>query len=95
MKTILSSKYLYNRLKEIDFDNDSVLMVAYSGRNRMSLHTACGKVVHLNCDCEERFWVIDQNNRRWDCVKDLCKKMPDQPIVLIITVDHVKISVDY
>jgi hypothetical protein len=83
MKIIVSSKSMYNCLKGIYFDNESVISV-YLNRNELIFYTS-KRSVSLLVESSEQMALYNQADRRWDWVCELLKSVGEQPIVMEIT----------
>lgn len=89
MKILVSSKALAKKLSEINFDNDDVYNVTL---NPIGNTTTCELSVNTKT---QSFKIMvesiifrasmNQEGRRWDCIKDLLSMVADQPVVLNIT----------
>lgn len=93
MKVIVSSKTLYKRLSEIDFDKESVYNVVLEDNVlRINANT---KSVEVYCETVTFKASVKQANRRWDWIKELCNKVEEQPIVLEIYENGVNVIFQY
>lgn len=82
MKIILSSKTLAKKLKEIDFETDSVVSVDII--NNEFIVTTLFKTIKLEVTSLECGGMVKQDSRRWDWIKKLVSNVSEQPIVLHI-----------
>lgn len=93
MKVIVSSKNLYKRLSEIDFNKESIYNVVLEDNVlRINANT---KSVEIYCEIVTFKASIKQENRRWDWVKELCSKVEEQPITLHISENVVNVIFQY
>jgi len=103
MKILVSSKALANKLSEIDFNNDDVYNVVLNpdkrvagvfGTCEMSINTKT-QSVKIMIEAIVFKAAVVQENRRWDCIKDLVSMVADQPIVLHITENCTNVIFQY
>jgi hypothetical protein len=103
MKVLVSSKYLYSKLRELDLENESVVRVMFlkilrDVRYENSLVLVTQKN-NVTIDVEPLGIIapvtIDQTDRRWDWIKKTVVFIPDQPIVLEISEKEVNIILTY
>ena len=94
MKVIVSSKTLHTALKGLCLGGYSIKEV--SAENGLLTFTTDNKTSHLHCEIESDMdkVTIAQYNRRWDWVCEIVKCIPEQPVVLNITKNNVRISMD-
>jgi hypothetical protein len=98
MKIIMSAKYLKSILNGIDFNVDTVQTIGAittNGGNQIVSITSNHKSFSFGAEvvnCED---CIDQSCARWDWVYELLCQIDDQPIVIDIRKDNVRISIDY
>lgn len=95
MKFICSSGSLYHAIQSVSLDN-RVSWIAHK-EGWITFRFQSGRVSHLPVECRDAKVEIsiDQDNRRWDWVKDACKRLPDQPITVTVTEKNVKIELDF
>lgn len=93
MKILLSSKLLAYKLKEIDFEKESVEMVILVN-DELILSTQKSSVkfqVHVL----EFNAIVKQDGRRWNWIKSLVSSVEDQPVVLHIFDNVVNVIFQY
>lgn len=94
MNILISSKYLSSVLKKINFNEDNVQYIL-GGSYEISFVTTV-KTIDVSCIIISDFTPrIKQAERRWDWIKKLVSNVNDQPIVLNISENNVKVSFDY
>jgi hypothetical protein len=93
---IISSQVLAKMLQGIDFDND-VVRSCYCGDHTFT-------IVYYSAKSEKDERVshyaytqkadeIDQQDRRWDWIKDIVTKIPDIPLVMEISIGKININI--
>ena len=92
MKVVISSKSLYEELKKIDFDNESVESVKFIEDN-MIIFTQISCVI-LWIENKEKI-SFNQHNARWDWVKKLLSQVDEQPIVINVNENKVSVIFEY
>ena len=93
MKIIVSSKQLAVKLNEFDFENDSIQAVR-AEKSNLYLDSQ-KKTVEIWCEITEFRARVVQEGVRWDWLKNLVNKVDEQPVVLEITKDCVKVIFHY
>ena len=93
MKILLSSKLLALKLKEIDFEKESVERVTLD-KDELILITQTSSV-KFQVNVLEFKASVKQDGRRWDWVKSLVSRVEEQPIVLQIFHNVVKVIFQY
>ena len=98
MKIIISSNRLRNELSKIDFGCDNVINV--SSKNNLlteryiRLNTLHQSII-IFCKIDLVNEEFDQKDARWDWVDRLVNQIDDQPIVLDISNNNIRVSVNY
>jgi len=103
MKILVSSKALAKKLSEINFDNDDVHNVVLNPDKRVvGAFTSCEMSINTRTQSVKIMVeavvfkaAVVQDNRRWDCIKDLVSMVADQPIVLHITENCTNVIFQY
>lgn len=101
MKILISSKYLYGRLKDIDFDN-YCLNKCIIRKDQLTLILNKGdiiieKEILISTDgLSNGFqFTCRQSDARWDWVKSVVSKINDYPIVLDIDDDFLQMQINF
>jgi uncharacterized protein (UPF0218 family) len=94
MKILVSSKHLAAKLNEIDFNNDKVMSI---GDNVTEVII---KTINRDIELYAEILIfsanpIDQQERRWDWIKELVNKVDEQPICLDIKEKFVNVIFQY
>ena len=97
IKTIISSKVLANELSRIDFNQNHInrVMTSIMHPDFIILETNTNDLIMIYCEVEKENKEIDQQDRRWDWIYDVCSQIDEQPIVLDITENKVEIKLQY
>jgi len=93
MKILLSSKVLATKLKEIDFEKESVERVSLNNGDLIIITQ--NSSVTINVHVLEFKASIKQGCSRWDWVKQLTNQVDEQPIVLQMFENVVNIIFQY
>jgi hypothetical protein len=93
MKILISSKLLASKLKEIDFEKESVERVTLD-KDELILITQTSKV-NFHVRVLQFKASVKQEGRRWDWVKSLVSRVEEQPIVLHIFDNVVNVIFQY
>ncbi len=94
MKVIVSSETLALTLKKMDLDNNPVNKIASTDGGLIAFIHNDSSVVRLHCEVSDS-GACEQNDARWDWVRDLVNSVPEQPIVLDIQEQRVKVIFEY
>ncbi len=91
MRILISSRYLFTCLSRFDFENDTIRLVKLD-KNNLSF-IGRDQWVGIVCEVLERGpdHSIQQSDRRWDEVINICGQVQDQPIILSINTNVVKL----
>lgn len=90
---VISSKYLQQKLSEIDFDNDYVVDVIIKGET-LTFHTT-EKNVEVELSENYGNMTFEQIDRGWDSVLKVCSQIDEQPICLQIYENVINIIIQY
>jgi hypothetical protein len=93
MEVLVSSKLLSNKLSEFHKENHTVEFVKYCD-GKLKLIGSLG-VVQIDVVAGCQLFCFNQENARWDWIKDLVNKIDEQPIVLIIYRNNVNIRTQF
>lgn len=93
MKLLVSTKVLAQKLAELDLEKECVQNVVLNN-SILRINTQT-KSVEIWVDVFEFKAAIKQDNRRWDCLKLLLAKAPEQPVVLQISENTLNVIFQY
>jgi hypothetical protein len=93
MKILMSSKLLASKLKEIDFEKESVERVTLDNDELILITQTSSVKFHVHV--LEFKASVKQDGRRWDWVKSLVSRVEEQPIVLQIFDNVVNVIFQY
>ena len=93
MKILMSSKLLASKLKEIDFEKQSIERVTLD-KDELILITETSSV-KFHVHVLEFKASVKQDGKRWDWIKSLVSRVEDHPIVLQIFDNVVNVIFQY
>jgi hypothetical protein len=96
MKIIVSSKVLGEALNKVGFSQNYVSQIFQTKEDHLTFKICNGEEIELYCHCPfEKVIVLDQDNRRWDWVRNTCVQIDEQPIAIDITEKKIEIKLQY
>jgi len=95
MQILVSSKSLFNCLNKISFyDGDFVTGINVNNGNELIIYTRQTSV-SLIVEVIGDTLLYPQEGKRWDWVRDLVSRVPEQPIILNLTPLNVNVIFQY
>lgn len=91
---IVSSKSLRIELSKIYDEGDYVINIR-TINDKLILYTYQDQLIEINCANSHNGFTYNQSDNRWDWLYKLVSKMAEQPIVMEIDDNKLRISVDY
>lgn len=93
MKILISTKQLARELSKINFKKEFVRQVL-GEKNKLTLCTD-EQNVEIDCEIIEFEPRINQQDRRWDWVKQTVERVSEQPVVLFIHENNINVIFNY
>lgn len=93
MEIIISSKVMFNVLKELDVHNYDVRYIGeHNGQLMMQTQR---EVTYIDCIAKNPESLIKQYDRCWNHLMDALEHIPEQPILLTITEYSLTLKLNY
>lgn len=97
MKILVSSKLLYEKLKQFDFKGDQFESVFITKDGEIGTLKICDdkicieQIVHLTNDYD---YTLCDSQFTWQTIMNICRVVSERPITLFISAEHIYMSLD-